>query len=291
MNQTLEQYLRIHCDYHQDDWAVLLPFAEFVYNNAENSSTGKSPFYANYGYHPRATLKIRTEQDAYENPAAESLADHLKRVHAELRQTMENAQRRYKRNFDRKTKPTPPFKVNDLVWLNRKNIDTTRPSQKLDYKRFGPFKILKVVGESKMAFELELPPRWQIHPVFHASLLDPYRANEIEGRTQLVPQPPEIVEGEPEYEVKEVLDSKIRGRKVWYFVDWVGYRPEERTWEPADHLSHANDAVAAYHRRHPQRPSPADIPNPRRSSAHEEGGTVTNDLPRRRGQAPVRGSR
>jgi len=88
---------------------------------------------------------------------------------------------------------------------------------------------------------------------------------------QLVPQPPEIVEGEPEYEVKEVLDSKIRGRKVWYFVDWVGYRPEERTWEPADHLSHAEDAVAAYHLRHPQRPSPADIMNPRRSSAHEEG--------------------
>ena len=58
-----------------------------------------------------------------------------------------------------------------------------------------------------------------------------------------MPQPPEIVEGEPEYEVKEVLDSKIRGRKVWYFVDWVGYRPEERTWEPADHLSHANDAI------------------------------------------------
>jgi len=158
VNQTLEQYLRIHCDYHQDDWAALLPLAEFVYNNAESASTGRSRFYANYGYHPRATLKVRTEQDAYENPAAESLVNHLKQVHTELQRTVEKAQGRYKKNFDWKARPAPAFRVNDLVWLNRKNIDTTRPSQKLDHKRFGPFKILRVVRESKMAYELELPP-------------------------------------------------------------------------------------------------------------------------------------
>ena len=40
VNQTLEQYLRIYCDYHQDDWSQLLSLAEFVYNNAKNVSTG-----------------------------------------------------------------------------------------------------------------------------------------------------------------------------------------------------------------------------------------------------------
>lgn len=72
-NQTLEQYIRTHCDYHQNDWSQLLPFAEFTYNNAVSSSTRKTPFYANLGYHPRATLKVRTNQDAYQNPLAESL--------------------------------------------------------------------------------------------------------------------------------------------------------------------------------------------------------------------------
>ena len=61
-----------------------------------------------------------------------------------------------------------------------------------------------------MVFELELPPRWRIHLVFHVSLLDAYHENEIQLRKQLVPQLPEIVEGEPEYEVKVGLDSKIR---------------------------------------------------------------------------------
>lgn len=243
VNQTLEQYLRIYCDFHQDDWYELLPLAEFVYNNAKSSSTGMSPFFANYGYHPRATLPVRTEHSTYEHPTAESLVEGFKEVHTELRTGLEKAQQSYKRKFDRKTTRAPSFKVGDRVWLNRKNIKTTRPSSKLDAKRLGPFEITKVVGESKMAFELKLPPQWRIHNVFHASLLDQYHANDIEGRTQLVPQPPEIVEGEPEYEVKEVLDSKIAGRTVWYYVDWVGYGPEERTWEPAGNLTHAERLV------------------------------------------------
>jgi hypothetical protein len=273
VNQTLEQYLRIYCDFQQDDWYQLLPLAEFVYNNAKSASTGMSPFFANYGFHPRAAPKVRTEPASYEHPAAETLADHLRNVHAELRVELEKAQQAYKRKFDRKAKPVPSFKVGDLVWLNRKNIETTRPSAKLDFKRFGPFKITKVVGEARLAFELELPPQWRIHNVFHATLLDPYHANEIEGRTQLVPQMPEIVEGEPEYEVKEVLDSKIVGRKVWYHVDWVGYGPEGRTWEPVENLAHSEKLVTAYHRRHPNRPSQADVPThqPRRSSVRKGG--------------------
>ena len=49
VNQTLEQYLRIYCDYQQDDWHQLLPLAEFIYNNMQNASTRVSPFFANYG--------------------------------------------------------------------------------------------------------------------------------------------------------------------------------------------------------------------------------------------------
>ena len=45
--ERMNQYLRIYCDFHQDDWSQLLPLAEFVYNNAQSASTGISPFYAN----------------------------------------------------------------------------------------------------------------------------------------------------------------------------------------------------------------------------------------------------
>ena len=204
----MKQYLRIYCDYHQDDWSQLLPLAEFVYNNTKSSSTGMSPFYANYGYHPRATLKILLEK-GHENPTAEAYVDHIRRMHEKLQMTLEQAQARYKKEFDKNVAPAPGFKVGDRVWLNRRNIKTTRPSQQLDFRHLGPFEIVDVVGKSKAAFELKLPNHWRIHPVFHASLLDPYRVNKIEGRKQTTPPPPEIVNGELEYEVEAVLDSRI----------------------------------------------------------------------------------
>jgi hypothetical protein len=56
VNQMLEQYLCIHCNYQQDDWSNWLPVAEFAYNNAESSASGTTPFFTNKGYH----LKLPT---------------------------------------------------------------------------------------------------------------------------------------------------------------------------------------------------------------------------------------
>ena len=52
-NQTLEQYLRAYVNYRQDNWVQLLPLAQFAFNNSK-CVTGISPFYANYGFHPRS---------------------------------------------------------------------------------------------------------------------------------------------------------------------------------------------------------------------------------------------
>src|SRR5271169_5884811 len=90
-NQTLEQYLRIYCDYQQDDWYNLLPLAEFVYNNAKHSSIQTSPFYANYGYHPRCTIKV-TNQSESTNPFAEDFAARMRTIHAELCIQLKKAQ-------------------------------------------------------------------------------------------------------------------------------------------------------------------------------------------------------
>jgi hypothetical protein len=280
VNQVLEQYLRIFCDYQQDDWYQLLPLAEFAYNNASHSSTGTSPFYANFGYHPRATVNATIESSS--NPSAEDLISRLKHEHERLKTHLQEAQNKYKENYDVHTKEAPEFKAGDMVWLSRKNIITSRPSAKLDTRRLGPFKILEIIGEAKSAFKLELPPTMRIHPVFHVSLLNRYRANTIEGREQ-PPPPPVEVDGEMEWEVKEVLDSRIHRGKLQYYVDWVGCPVSERTWEPAGNLDNAPEVVATYHTNYPNRPSPQDIPqqsrqrqSPRRSSAPRRGPPVMN---------------
>ena len=119
-----------------------------------------------------------------------------------------------KRQYDRHAKDHPSFAVGDHVWLTRKNIKTSRPSQKLDVKRFGLFEIQEVVGESKLAFKLKLLRHMRIHSVFHISLLEPYHDNPFPGRIQLVPSLI-VMNDEFEYVVNEVLDLKIeRGTRV-----------------------------------------------------------------------------
>jgi hypothetical protein len=275
VNQILEQYLRIFCHYQQDDWHDLLPLAEFAYNNAKHASTQLSPFYANYGYHPRMSIIDQLPHDQGINPTADAFIRKLEQIHHDLIRNLREAQAKYKESYDAKTKDPPLFKVGDLVWLSRKHISTNRPSSKLDYKRLGPFKILEVVGEAKSAYKLELPVQMRIHPVFHVSLLTPYKANTIPGRQQ-APAPPVVIDGNEEWEVEKILDSRIHYRKLQYYVDWKGYTPADRTWEPAEHLSHAPKLIEEYHRQFSQRPAPKDLPKAlRRSSAPKRGGTVT----------------
>jgi len=56
MNQTLEQYLHVYCNYQQDNWSELLSLAEFAYNNALSATTSVSPFFTNKGYYPNITV-------------------------------------------------------------------------------------------------------------------------------------------------------------------------------------------------------------------------------------------
>jgi hypothetical protein len=154
--------------------------------------------------------------------------------------------------------------VGDLVWLLRRDLPTARPCAKLDYRRLGPYKIIAQVGDR--AFRLELPPSVRIHPVFHVSVLEPYTANPFPDR---VPPPPPTVEidDHEEFEVREILDSKFLRRRLYYLVDWAGYSPSDRTWEPAENVANAPDKIAEFHWRYPNKPSPstpAPVRAPRR---------------------------
>ena len=99
-----------------------------------------------------------------------------------------------------------------MVWLMRWNVKPARPSEKLDHKRIGPFRISERINE--VSYRLELPGSMKIHDVFHVSLLEPYTRNPFEGR-EAIPSPPVIVANELEYEVEKILDSRRTRRKLF----------------------------------------------------------------------------
>jgi Chromo (CHRromatin Organisation MOdifier) domain len=137
----------------------------------------------------------------------------------------------------------------DKVWLEGTNLKRMHPKAKLDAKRYRPFTITKKI--SPVVFKLELPSHWQIHDIFHASLLTPYKEMEEHGRNFVQPAP-ELIKGEEEYEVEQVLNSRRwgQGRKLQYLLRWKGYSHTHDSWQDAADV-HAPDLVAEYHRRKP----------------------------------------
>ena len=97
-NQTLEQYLRHYVSYQQDNWATLLPLAEFAYNNSPSETTSVSPFFANKGYHPN--LSFYPERDLASS-AARDFAIDLNELHEFLKENIADAQKCYQTYADK----------------------------------------------------------------------------------------------------------------------------------------------------------------------------------------------
>ena len=134
MNQIIEQYLRIYCNYQQDDWLSHLSLAEFAYNNAFQSTTRCSPFYTNYGYHPNFHFNLDLDLDSdVSSPTATDFAKSLLHHHDALAENVKQAQDSQARYYDAKHKRIE-FKPGDKVWLLSNNIHTECPSNKLDWK-------------------------------------------------------------------------------------------------------------------------------------------------------------
>ena len=226
--------------------------AEFSYNNSIHASTKVSPFFANYGFHPRFSISVPERSI---NPSAEARAHTLQVVHRDLSLELRAAGKQYKAHADRHRLVAPTFKVGDMVWLLRRHIATTRPCAKLDYKKLGPFRILERVNP--VAFRLALPPTFRLHNVFHVSLLELYHPSRIPGRQPPPPPPVELSTGE-EYEVDRILDSRLRRRRLQYLVLWKGYPLSDATWEPVTHLQNAPEAIRTFHHRYPHKPT-ADL--------------------------------
>ena len=75
-----------------------------------------------------------------------------------------------------------------------------------------------------------------LHPIFNVVKLTLAPEDPIHGRRPLHPPLPEIVDGEEEWVVEEILDSKVVNQKLCYLVKWEGFRIEHNSWEPWDHL-------------------------------------------------------
>ena len=97
--------------------------------------------------------------------------------------------------------------------LSTQNLNIAeRPTHKLMERWAGPYRVMKIILSN--AIELDLPPTMKIHPVVNVSCVKPWK-QPMEGQNKPAPLPIEI-QGEEEYQVEEVLDSRCRRGIVEY---------------------------------------------------------------------------
>jgi transposase InsO family protein len=269
-NQWLEQYLRFWVNERQDDWALLLPLAEFVHNNWTNETTRESPFHTLMGYHPRADWTDKPSAI----PQVTGCLNQLQEARRKAQELMKKAQESWVKHRD-----TPKYSVGDQVWLEGHHLCTNQPTAKLAPRRHGPFKVIQVM--SPVNYRLSLPTQWSIHDVFHTDLLTPYRETPMHGPNYQRP-PPELIDGVEEYEVEKVLDSRRygRGRKLQYLVKWAGYPDSDNQWVNKEDIS-ADNAIKEFQRTNPGRETHIKASevycsehSPTRASLHTEAHTL-----------------
>jgi len=236
-NQSLEQYLRIFCGTQQDNWHAWLPLAQYVKNSWPSAMTKKTPFDLLIGYTPRIHQPTRKTD-------IPSFQQRLSLIE-EARKAAQEAQCKAQESWIMDKPWHKPFSTGTQVWLEGTNLKL--PSNimpKLAPRRYGPFKVVSQV--SPVAYKLQLPQNWKIHDVFHASLLTPYKETEQHGLNFLEP-PPDIIEGEPEWEVEKIIKMCLYGRwkKKQYLIRWKDYSPAHDSWVNEEDL-HTPELLADF---------------------------------------------
>lgn len=256
MNRVVEDMLRHFVNPRGSDWDAFVPAAQLAINNAFQSSIKSSPFFLNFGRHPRVpgSLDAHVPPPPTDSSCPALLQSHLH----DATLLLEAAEQRYKaweaaqRNIAQaqaeqakhynKGRRDIQFRVGDLVLYSTRNAGLKSTlSRKLLPKWVGPFKVTRVVNE--LAYELEFPPQVKWHNVIHVSSLRRY----IPGRTPPPPLP-HIIDGEVCYDVEVIMGhtkvGKRKGKPIYkYLIKWEGYGPEFNSWEPESNLVGTCDSL------------------------------------------------
>ena len=239
MNRTLADMLRNYVTESPTTWDTYLSAAEFAMNNAVNRSTGRSPFFLNYGFNPALPLWRELEVSV---PAARTFVQSFVQRMTDAKACLEAAQQRTAEYYDRNKKDVT-FEPGQLVLLNTKHLrKSVKGPRKLLPRWVGPYRIVRMVGT--VAAQLHLPPAMRVHHTFHVSLLRLYRTSP-DSPENAEPGPVAWLKDEPFYTVESILRYRQRtvgrGRRKRrvreYLVKWLGYSDEHNSWEPEQNFT------------------------------------------------------
>lgn len=248
-NQTAEIALRFYLNTMTDNrlWPEVLPIIQALLNNLPSSTTQQTPNEIAYGFRPNTTTDLIASSKIIDLPTARTSATDA----------ISFAQMNQKRSYDRTHQPMF-LKEGDYAMLRlHKGYSIPRAaSKKLSQQYVGPFKVTARIG--RLAYKLDIPSSWNIHPVFTIAQLEPVPAPDQDPYLrQPYDHPPAIyVEGDTDesksYEIDRLLNKRTikkgRGYSTQYLVSWKGYGPEHDQWYTMGQLEDAQELIDDYER-------------------------------------------
>ena len=215
----------------------LLPAAEFAYNSAVSEDIGMYPFELDLGWCPKSPLDSLVSStdsnesvEEFKSRLRESLNDAIFAHRVSKSSQSARSSLKYKPHM---------YKVGDKLWINKALFkdaySKSQASEKLSAKRFGPFKVTKLVG--KNAVELELPDHVKIHKVVNISHTTPYceQPEEISKIISQRPDPVPTTQGE-EYLVDSILKHRKRGRGYQFLTLMKKIPTHDAEWQPTKYF-------------------------------------------------------
>ena len=209
----------------QDDWFIWLFMIKFIDNNAISSSIEQSTFFLNKSFHSYMSFNLNSIEyeitwAKIEADKAKNIFEHMKwsltlikQVLAKVRVTMmKQIVKHWKKMI---------YKINDMMFLNSRNIMILWSSKKLNDKML---KFFKILIEIEHAYQLKLSLTMKIHLKFASNLL------QLDSMNFLNKQQNELsdfimIDDEDEWEVKNILNFRHYERDKWlqYHVNWKEY--------------------------------------------------------------------
>jgi hypothetical protein len=210
-------YLRCFTEDRPRQWLYWLPWAEYVYNTAYQTSLQDTLFCVVYGRDP-PTIRSYEPGDTRMAAVAKNMEDRDEFL-TDVRYCLEQAQAVQKHHYDKLHRPVS-YKVGDWVLLPlRHRAAASLPqatTRKLKPRYFGPYRISELIND--VAVRLALPPRTRLRDIFHVGLLKKFVGNPPD-----VPPPlPAIHHGAVVPEPERVVRTRLARGVHQVLIHWKG---------------------------------------------------------------------
>jgi hypothetical protein len=192
--------------------------------------------------------------------------DRLKKIQELASKALEKTQKTMKKKYDQHKSPAKEYQPGDYVWLEMKNLSTTRPNKKLEDKRIGPYKIIEKVGAGAYRLDIPASEKRKIHPVINEVLLSPYIGRTKNPEKIYTPEFVDVLEEKAE----QIVDSRFHRGGLQYLVKWSNKPRSDNTWLPKHELIKENQGlIDEFHRRVPEAPNTPNVEGQRRNPERE----------------------